>query len=42
MHGSDRSIGKRARGLDRVVDIHPEVERPAGLRRAGEWGTTST
>ena len=33
---NDHRIGKRARGLNGVVGIHGEMERPAGLRRAGE------
>ena len=36
MQRNDDGIGKRARGLDGVVGVHGEMERPAGLRRAGE------
>src|SRR5581483_1949635 len=33
---NNRGIGKRGRGLDRVVRIHRQVKRPARLRRAGK------
>ncbi len=36
MHRHDGRIRKRVRGLDGVVDVHREIERPARLCRAGE------
>src|SRR5882757_9950102 len=36
MHRHDHGIRKRPRGLDGVVGVHREMERPAGLRRARE------
>src|SRR5580704_2730747 len=37
MNGHDHGVRKRARGLDRVVGVHGEMEGTAGLRGAGEW-----